>query len=146
MADAQFIPDQQTNTATHVVATNKVLRNTYMLLSMTLLFSAAMAGVAMAMNVPHMGFMPLILSFVLIFAINKMRNSMWGILLVFAFTGILGFALGPLINYYVATSGSQTVVTAAGLTGLIFFSLSAYTLLTRKDFSYMSGFLMTAFF
>ncbi|MBV1878197.1 MAG: Bax inhibitor-1/YccA family protein [Pseudomonadales bacterium] len=143
MADAQFIPDQQTNTATHVVATNKVLRNTYMLLSMTLLFSAAMAGVAMAMNVPHMGFMPLILSFVLIFAINKMRNSMWGILLVFAFTGILGFALGPLINYYVATSGSQTVVTAAGLTGLIFFSLSAYTLLTRKDFSYMSGFLMT---
>ena len=61
MADAQFIPDQQTNTATHVVATNKVLRNTYMLLSMTLLFSAAMAGVAMAMNVPHMGFMPLIL-------------------------------------------------------------------------------------
>jgi modulator of FtsH protease len=140
MADAQFVTDRQST----VVSTNKVLRNTYMLLSMTLLFSAAMAGLAMAMNAPYMGWIPLIVAFGLLFAISKLRNSVWGILLVFAFTGILGFSLGPVLNFYMATAaGTQTVVTAAGLTGLIFLSLSGYTLTTQKDFSYMSGFLMT---
>jgi modulator of FtsH protease len=140
MADAQFVTDRQST----VVSTNKVLRNTYMLLSMTLLFSAAMAGLAMAMDAPYMGWIPLIVAFGLLFAISKLRNSVWGILLVFAFTGILGFSLGPVLNFYMATAaGTQTVVTAAGLTGLIFLSLSGYTLTTQKDFSYMSGFLMT---
>lgn len=140
MADAQFVTDRQST----VVSTNKVLRNTYMLLSMTLLFSAAMAGLAMAMDVPYMGWIPLIVAFGLLFAISKLRNSVWGIVLVFAFTGILGFSLGPVLNFYMATAaGTQTVVTAAGLTGLIFLSLSGYTLTTQKDFSYMSGFLMT---
>lgn len=140
MADAQFVTDRQST----VVSTNKVLRNTYMLLSMTLLFSAAMAGLAMAMDAPYMGWIPLIVAFGLLFAISKLRNSVWGIVLVFAFTGILGFSLGPVLNFYMATAaGTQTVVTAAGLTGLIFLSLSGYTLTTQKDFSYMSGFLMT---
>lgn len=140
MADAQFVTDRRES----VVSTNKVLRNTYMLLSMTLIFSAAMAGVAMAMNVQHMGFLPLLVAFGLLFGISKMRNSVWGIVLVFAFTGILGFSIGPVVNMYLQTAaGTQTVITAASLTGIIFLSLSGYTLITRKDFSFMSGFLMT---
>ena len=139
MADAQFITDSRTS----AVSTNKVLRSTYMLLSMTLLFSAGMAALAMAMDAPYMGFMPLLVAFGLLFAISKFRNSGWGIVLVFAFTGILGFALGPVLNYYMASqAGTQTVVTAAGLTGMIFLSLSGYALLSKKDFSFMGGFLM----
>ena len=140
MAEAQFVTDRQAA----VSSTNKVLRNTYMLLSMTLIFSAMTAGLAMAMDVPYLGFWPLIGAFALLFAISKMRNSVWGIALVFAFTGLLGFSLGPIIGYYMATSGgSQIVTTALGLTGIIFFSLSGYVLVSKKDFSFMSGFLMT---
>ena len=140
MANAQFITDRQSP----VVSTNKVLRNTYFLLSMTLIFSAAMAGFAIASDAPYMGWIPLLVAFGLLFAISKMRNSVWGILLVFAFTGILGYSLGPVINLYLQTpAGTQTVMTAAGLTGVIFLSLSCYTLVTQKDFSYMGGFLMT---
>ncbi|MFT4633710.1 MAG: modulator of FtsH protease [Candidatus Pseudothioglobus sp.] len=140
MADAQFISDGRTS----AVSTNKVLRNTYLLLSMTLLFSAGMAAVAMAMNAPYMGFIPMLVAFGLLFAISKFKNTGWGIVLVFAFTGILGFSLGPILNMYMASAaGTQTVVTAAGLTGMIFLSLSGYVLLTKKDFSFMSGFLIT---
>ena len=140
MANAQFITDRQSP----VVSTNKVLRNTYFLLSMTLMFSAAMAGFAIATDAPYMGWIPLLVAFGLLFAISKMRNSVWGILLVFAFTGILGYSLGPVINLYLQTpAGTQTVMTAAGLTGVIFLSLSCYTLVSQKDFSYMGGFLMT---
>jgi len=132
-----------TDSRTSAISTNRVLRNTYMLLSMTLLFSASMAAVAMAMNAPYMGFIPLLVSFALIFAISKFKNSGWGIVLVFAFTGILGFALGPVLNHYMASqAGSQTVVTAAGLTGIIFLSLSGYALMSKKDFSFMGGFLI----
>jgi modulator of FtsH protease len=139
MTDAQFMTDSRTS----AISTNRVLRNTYMLLSMTLLFSASMAAVAMAMNAPYMGFIPLLVSFALIFAISKFKNSGWGIVLVFAFTGILGFALGPVLNHYMASqAGSQTVVTAAGLTGIIFLSLSGYALMSKKDFSFMGGFLI----
>ncbi len=142
MADAQFATERFAQQGS--IATHKVLRNTYMLLSMTLLFSAAMAGVAMALDVQYMGFLPLLVAFGLLFAISKLRNSVWGIALVFAFTGILGFSLGPVINLYLGMAGgTQTVVTAAGLTGMIFLSLSGYTLMTQKDFSFMSGFLMT---
>lgn len=140
MADAQFVTGRQTS----VLETNKVLRNTYMLLSMTLIFSAGMAALSMALEVPYMGFIPMIVAFALIFAISKFKNSAIGILLVFAFTGVLGFSLGPILNFYMQTAaGSQTVVTAAGLTGMIFMSLSGYILLTKKDFSFMAGFLMT---
>ncbi|MEO2172973.1 MAG: Bax inhibitor-1 family protein, partial [bacterium] len=96
------------------------------------------------MNAPYMGFFPLLISIGLIFAISRMKNSAWGILLVFAFTGILGFSLGPMLNYYMqSAAGTQTVVMASGLTGVIFLSLSGYTLISQKDFSFMSGFLMT---
>ena len=140
MADAQFLADRQSS----VVSTNKVLRNTYLLLSMTLLFSAAMAGVAMAINAPYLGWMPLIAAFALLFVISKMRNSVWGIVLVFAFTGLLGFSIGPVVNMYMQTAaGTQTVVTALTLTGMIFLSLSGYALVSKKDFSFMGGFLMT---
>ena len=139
MADAQFLSSSQST----VTESHKVLRNTYMLLSMTLLFSAGMAAVAMAMDAPYMGWIPLIISFGLLFAISKFKNSGWGIVLVFAFTGILGFALGPVLNMYMQSqAGTQTVVTAAGLTGLIFLSLSGYVLVSKKDFSFMGGFLM----
>jgi len=141
MADAQFITDRTTG---GTVATHKVLRNTYMLLSITLLWSAGLAGVAMALDVQYLGWLPLIIAFGLLFAISKFRNSVWGLALVFAFTGVLGFSLGPIVNAYLGMSGgTQTVISAAGLTGIIFLSLSGYTLVTQKDFSFMSGFLMT---
>ena len=127
------------------VATNRVLRNTYMLLSMTMLFSAVMTGVSMALNTPYFMSLTLLLaSLGMIFVINRFRNSSWGILLVFAFTGMLGFSLGPIINLYVMqTGGTEIVMSATGLTGLIFFGLSGYVLVTKKDFSFMGGFLMT---
>ena len=144
MQDAQFVSGRDATSTGSIAARNKVLRNTYLLLSLTLLFSAGMAGLAMAMEVQQLGWLPLLLAFGLIFVISKLRNSVWGLLLVFVFTGILGFALGPVVNFYLQTSaGTQVVITAAGLTGMIFFSLSGYALLSGKDFSFMAGFLMT---
>ncbi len=140
MADAQFLTDR--GPAVISASSVKVLRNTYMLLSMTLLFSAAMAGVSMAINAPPMGLMSLLVMLGLLYGVHKLKNSAWGILMVFVFTGFMGFTLGPLISYYMA-NGPQTVMTALGLTGLVFFSLSGYTLVSGKDFSYLSGFLMT---
>lgn len=140
MADAQFVTDR----STAVVSGHKVLRNTYMLLSMTLLFSAMMAAVAMAINAPPMGLLSLLMMFALLYGVNKLKNSVWGIAMVFVFTGFMGFAVGPLVNFYLQTAnGSQTVMTALGLTGLVFFSLSGYTLISQKDFSYLAGFLTT---
>jgi len=128
-----------------VLQTNKVIRNTYMLLSMTLIFSAAMAGLSMMLNV---GMGAYWLSFLggmaLLFVIPRFANSSAGIALVFAFTGLLGFGVGPIIGAYVAafSNGAQLVMTALGGTGVIFLGLSAYALTTRKDFSFMGGFLM----
>jgi modulator of FtsH protease len=141
MADAQFVTDR--GQAVVPAGTVKVLRNTYMLLSLTLLFSAAMAGVSMAINAPSMGLMSLLVMLGLLYGVHKLKNSAWGILMVFVFTGFMGFTLGPLISFYVASGGPETVMTALGLTGIVFFSLSGYTLVSGKDFSYMSGFLMT---
>jgi len=126
-----------------VLSTNKVIRNTYMLLSMTLLFSALTAGVAMALNLPHPGIIiTLVGYFGLLFATTKLRNSGWGILSVFGLTGFMGYTLGPILNMYVGLpNGGQTVMMALGLTGAIFVGLSAYALTTRKDFSFMGGFL-----
>lgn len=141
MADAQFVTDRRSS----VVATHKVLRNTYMLLSMTLLFSAGMAGVAMAVEAPPLGIIPVLIGmFGLLFLVHKLKNSVWGLAAVFAFTGFLGFILGPLLNYHTATAaGTQAVLMAAGTTGFIFLGLSGYTLVTQKDFSYLAGFIMT---
>ena len=123
---------------------NKVLRNTYMLLGMTLLFSAATAGVAMALQISQM--IALILSLVgfgLLFVVNKTADSGKGIVAVFAFTGVLGAALGPMLNHYLGmANGPSLIMQALGGTAIVFFSLSAYVLTTRKDFSFMGGFLM----
>jgi modulator of FtsH protease len=127
------------------LATNKVLRNTYMLLSMTLLFSAAMAGVSIALRLPSFG--PLVTlggMFGLLFLTRKLSNSAGGIISVFAFTGFMGLTLGPLLSLYLETvpNGGELILTALGSTGLIFLALSAYVLKTGKDFSFMGGFLM----
>ncbi|MDX1653572.1 MAG: Bax inhibitor-1/YccA family protein [Candidatus Competibacteraceae bacterium] len=125
------------------LATNKVLRNTYLLLSMTLLFSAVTAGFAMVTNAPPMGFLALIVYFGLLWGTTALRNSPWGILMVFALTGFLGYTLGPLLNYYLSLpGGNQVVMTAMAGTGVIFLALSGYALVSRKDFSFIGGFLM----
>jgi modulator of FtsH protease len=128
-----------------VLATNKMLRNTYMLLSMTLLFSALTAGFSMLLNLPHPGIvLTLVGYFGLLFLTTKLRNSAWGLLSIFALTGFMGLTLGPIINMYLHafTNGSQLVMTALGGTGVIFLGLSGYALTTRKDFSFMRGFLL----
>ena len=127
------------------LATNSVIRNTYILLSLTLLFSALVAGVAMATQAPMLNVW-LVLGgyFGLLFVTHRLRNSAWGLLAVFALTGFMGYTLGPLLNAYVGhyANGTQLVVYALGGTGAIFIGLSAYALTTRKDFSFMGGFLM----
>ncbi len=126
------------------LATNKVLRNTYTLLSMTLLFSALCAGIAVVMNMPPMGIIiTLVGYFGLLFLTTKLRNSAWGLVSVFALTGFMGLTLGPIISMYLSIpNGEQIVMTAMGGTGVIFLGLSGYALTTRKDFSFLGGFLM----
>jgi modulator of FtsH protease len=128
-----------------ILATNKVLRNTYTLLSMTLLFSALCAGIAMKMNLPFFSpILTLVGYFGLLFLTTKFRNSSMGLVFVFMLTGFMGLTLGPIINLYMATAnGGQLVMTALGGTGVIFLGLSGYVLTSRKDFSFMGGFLMT---
>ena len=133
----------QTGQRTSVLATNKVIRNTYVLLSMTLFFAAVTAGGSMALGLPHPGLIiTLIGYFGLLFLTSKLRNSDWGIVSVFALTDFMGYTLGPIISYYLQMpNGSQTVMMALGGTAAIFLGLSGYALTTRKDFSFMGGFL-----
>ncbi|MDD3449026.1 MAG: Bax inhibitor-1/YccA family protein [Gammaproteobacteria bacterium] len=128
-----------------VFATNRVIRNTYMLLSMTLLFSALTAGISMVFNLPHPGMiLTLVGYFGLLFLTTKFRNSGLGVVFVFALTGFMGLTLGPILSAYLSLpNGAQLVMTALGGTGIIFIGLSAYALTTRKDFSFMAGFLMS---
>ena len=126
------------------LATNKVLRNTYMLLGLTFLFSSFTAYASFAANTRPMNPLFFIAGiYGLMILTNALKNSVWGLLSVFAFTGFLGYSLGPILNLYIHgfSNGTQIVTTALGGTGLIFFALSAYVLTTRKDFSYMGGFL-----
>jgi modulator of FtsH protease len=127
-----------------VVSTNKVLRNTYMLLGMTLLFSAMTAGISMAVGLPQGAALILTLvGFGLLFVVNRMADSSKGLIAIFAFTGVMGAALGPMLNYYLAMPGGPALVLQAlAGTAVVFFGLSAYALTTRKDFSFMGGFLM----
>lgn len=137
----QNVATMETSSA---LATNKVLRNTYMLLSVTLIFSAMMAGVSMAIAPPY--FVGLICSLgalaLVWFVLPKTANSAAGLGVVFAITGMLGFGLGPLLNHYLSMSNGGTIVMQAlGTTGAVFVSLSAFVLVTKKDFSFMGGFL-----
>ena len=124
-------------------AATKVLRNTYALLAMTLAFSAVMSGVAMAINAPFMGLWMLLPYFVCMWMVEKNKNSTAGLFWVFALTGWMGFTLGPILSFYLATSGAEPIMTALGGTALIFAGCSAYVLITRKELSFMTGFLMT---
>lgn len=129
----------------NVMATNKVIKNTFALLSMTLLFSAAVAGLSMAMNWPHPGLILTLVGFYgLLFLTSKTANSGWGLVSVFALTGFMGLTIGPIISAYISmfSNGHELVMLAMGGTGVIFLGLSGYALTTRKDFSFMGGFLM----
>jgi modulator of FtsH protease len=138
------ITNSRPRTETAILATNKVIRSTYTLLSMTLLFSALVAGVSMSMNLPHPGLLLTLGGyFGLLYATSKYRNSSLGLAFVFALTGFMGYTLGPILNAYLAmANGGQIVMTAMGGTGAIFFGLSGYAMVSRKDFSFMGGFLM----
>jgi modulator of FtsH protease len=132
------------NSPASSITTNRVLRNTYALLALTLLFSSVTAGIAMALNLPHPGLLLTLAGyFGLLFLTTRFRNSGLGLAMVFALTGFMGYTLGPLLNAYMSLSnGSQLVMTALGGTGVTFLALSGYTLVSRKDFSFMGGFLM----
>jgi modulator of FtsH protease len=129
---------------TGALTTNKVLRNTYLLLGATLAFSAAMAGVAMALNLPYFGLFTLLGYFGLLFAVHKTQNSGWGLVWIFALTGFMGLTLGPILSMYlkVLPNGSQVVMTALGATAVSFLALSAYAVKSQRDFSFIGGFLM----
>jgi modulator of FtsH protease len=130
--------------AESVLATNKVIRNTYMLLSMTLAFSAVTAAASVALRLPHPGIILTLIGFFgLLFAVHKLKDSGWGIAAVFAMTGFMGYTLGPVISRYLGLpNGGEIVMQAMGGTAAIFIGLSAYAVTTKKDFSFMGGFLM----
>lgn len=132
-----------TRSEASVLQTNKVIRNTYLLLAMTLVFSAVTAAISMAINPPFWVYLgSVIASFIMTFVLNKMQNSAAALPLTFLFTGLMGFGLGPLLNHYLGLpNGGEIVMTAMGMTALTFVGLSAYVLNTRKDFSFMGGFL-----
>lgn len=128
--------------------TNKVLRNTYMLLGMTLLFSAFTAALSVALRMPPMTYLLSIGgAFLLMWLVlPRTADSSAGLATVFGITGLLGFALGPMLTMYLSLpNGPQLVMTALGGTAVIFLSLSAYALTTKRDFSFMGGFLMVGF-
>jgi len=128
-----------------VLETNKVLRNTYMLLSITLMFSAIAAASTMAMGIGRGTSLMMSLGALglIFFALPRTQNSASGIWVVFAFTGLIGGSLGPMLNHYMAmANGGSLIMQALGGTALVFFGLSGYVLTTKKDFSFMGGFLM----
>ena len=134
--------------ATSVVATNRLIRNTYTLLSLTLLFSGLTAGLSMVLAVPPMAYLlcaggALVLIWFVLPRAARSANGLW---VVFGITGLLGFGLGPILSIYLALpNGSSVVMTALGGTGVIFLALSGYALTTRRDFSFLGGFLFTGF-
>lgn len=141
-------PMYSTRTSTHdsALQTNKVLRNTYALLSMTLLWSAVVAGVAMAYNLPHPGMIITLVGFYgLLFMIEKNRNNATGVVFTFALTGFMGYTLGPILNMYVGAGMGDVVMTALGGTALTFMAASAYALTTKRDLSFINGMLMAGF-
>jgi modulator of FtsH protease len=127
------------------IETSKVLKNTYALLSVTLLFSALTAFISMQMDMP--AYLPLVSSLgalaLIWLVLPRTANSAAGIGVVFAITGLLGFGLGPILNQYLQLSnGGQLIMTSLGGTGIIFLGLSGYALVSRRDFSFMGGMLM----
>ncbi|UJP03859.1 MAG: Bax inhibitor-1/YccA family protein [Nitrosomonas sp.] len=134
--------------STSAIATNKVLRNTYLLLSMTLLFSGFTAALSMLMNTPPVTYLISVIGGMVIamFVLPRFANSPAGIGIVFLITGMLGFGLGPVLSMYASLPNGGNIITLSlGGTGVIFMGLSAYALATKKDFSFLGGFLMVGF-
>ena len=133
-------------TKTSVLEQNKVLRNTYSLLAMTLAFAAMVAGGAMALNLPHPGLIVTLVGFYgLLFFVHKAANSSMGLVAVFAFTGFLGYTLGPILNMVIGAGGGEIVMMALGGTALTFFGVSAYALTTKRDMSFLGGMMVAGF-
>lgn len=134
--------------STSAVTTNKVLRNTYMLLSMTLLFSGLTAALSVLLNMPPMTYLISVIGGMVIamFVLPRFADSTAGIGIVFLITGLLGFGLGPVLTMYASLPNGGNIITLSlGGTGVIFMGLSAYALATKKDFSFLGGFLMVGF-
>lgn len=126
------------------IASHKVLRNTYALLSLTLLFSAGTAALGVALRLPAPGMLVTLAGyFGLLFLVNKVQNSGWAIPAVFALTGFMGYTLGPVLSMHLALpGGAQSIALALGATGATFLALSGWVLVTKRDFSFMGGFLL----
>ena len=132
----------QINSSSIVI--NRTLRNTYQLLSATLLFSGLMAYLSMYLRLPYFGLLITLGGyFGLLFLVTRLRNSAFGILAVFALTGFMGLTLGPIVGAYTTSfsNGAELVGMAMTGTAVIFLSLSFYAITSQKDFSFMSGFL-----
>ena len=127
---------------------SRVLRNTYALLAMTLAFSGLVAFIAQQMQVAYPSIFVVLIGFYgLFFLTVKLRDSAWGLLSTFALTGFMGYTLGPILNHYLGMSnGGEVISSAFAMTALVFFGLSAYVLTTRKDMSFLSGFITAGFF
>jgi modulator of FtsH protease len=141
----QFNNLSTTSNRASLLASHSVLRNTYLLLSFTLLFSAITASYATMNNIGYGSSMiASLIGFGLLFVIAGLRNSIWGIVAVFAFTGCMGYSLGPLLNHFIKgySNGGQLIATAFAGTGLTFLLSSAYVLTTKRDMSFLGKFLM----
>ena len=140
MEDKRFL-DSSFSKAGPAIEINKVLKNTYLLLGMTLLFSAVCAGISIAVGIGQgAGLLMMLAALGSLFAVHKTADSSKGLIWTFVFTGLMGASLGPMLSYYLAVS-PDIVAQALGGTAFIFFALSGYALVSRKDFSFMGGFL-----
>ena len=141
----RIVVDSREN-ATSLLSTHKVLRNTYFLLALTLGFSALTAFASMSLNLPRPGLIVMLVGFYgLLFLTHSLANSVWGIVSTFAFTGFLGYTIGPILNAYIGNGLGDIVVLAFGGTAAVFFACSAYVLTTKKDMSFLSGMLFALF-
>lgn len=131
------------STETSAIEINKVLRNTYMLLALTIGFSAITASITSMLNIGMIGYFAMIIgAFISLFIVQKKADSASGLAWVFVFTGLIGGAIGPVISAYLAAGAGGLVAQALGATAVVFFTLSGYALVSKKDFSFLGGFLM----
>ena len=129
-----------------LLSTHKVLRNTYFLLGLTMAFSAVVAYISMSLNLPYPNLIVLLVGFYgLLFVTNRLANSAWGILAAFAFTGFMGYTIGPILNIYVARGMEDLIMLAFTGTAIVFFACSAYVLTTKKDMSFLSTAIFSLF-
>ena len=129
-----------------LLSTHKVLRNTYFLLGLTMAFSAVVAYISMSLNLPYPNLIVLLVGFYgLLFVTNRLANSAWGILAAFAFTGFMGYTIGPILNMYVARGMEDLIMLAFAGTAIVFFACSAYVITTKKDMSFLSTAIFSLF-